>query len=178
MLRLFVGVALPPEQRLMLSTICVGVPGVRWVEPGNYHVTLRFIGEVDEGVAADIDEALMGVRMARFDLAVAGTGWFGPDDKPRVIWAGLDRAAPLGHLHEKVEIALMRIGLAPEGRRYTPHITLGQVKNGNPAEIRRFAAEHNLLRLPGFRVEAFHLIRSYLTKAGSIYEEAAEYPLR
>jgi len=105
-------------------------------------------------------------------------GSFGPDDRPRVLFAGIDRSAPLAQLHDKVENALMRIGLPPEGRRFTAHITLGKVQNGNPIEIRRFAAEHNLLRLPGFRVEAFLLIRSYLTKAGSIYEDIAEYPFR
>jgi RNA 2',3'-cyclic 3'-phosphodiesterase len=178
MLRLFVGIALPPEQRLTLSTLCHGVPGVKWVDPGNYHVTLRFIGEVDEGVAADIDVALAGIRLPRFDLAVAGAGSFGPDDKPRVVYAGVDRSAPLGHLHEKIEATLMRIGLMPEGRRYSPHVTLGYVRGGNPIEIQRFVAAHNLLRLPGFRVGAFTLIRSYPTKAGSIYEDVAEYPLR
>ena len=178
MLRLFVGIALPPEQRLTLSTICRGVPGVRWVDPGNYHVTLRFLGEVDDGVAADIDAVLAGIDLPPFDLAVAGTGLFGPDDRPRTIWAGLDRSAPLGRLREKIEVALMRIGLPPEGRRYTPHVTLGNVQIGNPIELQRFVAEHNLLRLRGFRVEAFHLIRSYLTKSGSIYEDVAEYPLR
>ena len=178
MLRLFVGIPLPPEQRLTLSILCRGVPGVKWVDPGNYHVTVRFIGEVDEGVAAEIDEVLAGVRLPRFELAVAGTGSFGPDDKPRVIYAGLDRSAPLALLHDKVEIALMRIGLPPEGRRYSPHVTLGKIQNTNPIEIRRFVAEHNLLRLPGFRVEAFSLIRSYLTKSGAIYEDVADYPLR
>jgi 2'-5' RNA ligase len=175
MLRLFVGLALPPEQRLTLSVLCRGVPGVKWVDPGNYHVTLRFIGEIDEGVAADIDEALAGIR---FKLAVAGMGSFGPDDRPRVVYAGLDRSEPLAKLHEKIESALMRAGLPPEGRRFTPHVTLGHVKNGNPIEIGRFTAENNLLRLPPFRVEAFNLIRSYLTKAGAIYEDVADYPLR
>ena len=178
MLRLFVGLALPPEQRLTLSILCHGLPGVKWVDPGNYHVTLRFIGEVDEGLAADIDSALAGIRFKPFELAIAGTGSFGPDDKPRVVYAGLDRSEALAKLHEKVETALMRAGLLPEGRRFTPHVTLGQVKNGNPIEIRRFTAENNLLRLPPFRVEAFQLVRSYLTKAGAIYEDVADYPFR
>jgi 2'-5' RNA ligase len=178
MLRLFVGIPLPPEQCLTLSTLCRGLPGVKWVDPGNYHVTLRFIGEVDEGVAADIDTALAGIRMRPFEIAVAGTGYFGPDDKPRVVYAGIDKSAPLGHLHEKVEKAMTWVGLAPESRRYAPHVTLGYVKNGNPIEIGRFAAAHNLLRLPEFPVDAFHLVCSYLTKAGAIYEDVAEYPLR
>ena len=58
MIRLFVGIALPPELRLRLSLLCAGLPGARWVDPGNLHLTLRFIGEVDEGVASDIDAAL------------------------------------------------------------------------------------------------------------------------
>jgi 2'-5' RNA ligase len=178
MLRLFVGLALPPEQKLTLSTLCRGVPGVKWVDPGNCHVTIRFIGAVDEGLAADIDEALAGIRFKPFALAVAGTGSFGPDDRPRTLYAGLDRSEPLAKLHEKIENALMRAGLLPEGRRFTPHVTLGNVQNGNPIEIRRFVAENNLLRLPSFEVEAFHLVRSYLTKAGSIYEEVADYRLR
>ena len=178
MLRLFVGIALPPEQRLTLSILCRGLPGVKWADPGNYHVTVRFIGEVDEGVAADIDEVLAGIRLPRFELAVAGTGSFGPDDRPRVVYAGLDRSQALGQLHDKVDMALMRIGLPPDGRRYSPHVTLGKVQNGNPIEIRRFVSEYNLLRLPAFRVEAFQLVRSYLTKAGAIYEDVADYPLR
>src|SRR5271168_1145066 len=108
MLRLFVGIALPPAQCLVLSTICRGVPGVKWVDPGNYHVTLRFIGEVDEAVAIDIDASLARIRMARFDLAITGTDSFGPDDKPRVVFAGLGRSPELSHLHEKIESALMR----------------------------------------------------------------------
>jgi RNA 2',3'-cyclic 3'-phosphodiesterase len=178
MLRLFVGIALPPEQCLGLSAICLGIPGVKWVDPGNYHVTLRFIGDVDEGMAGDIDGALTAIRLAPFDLAIAGCGHFGPEDKPRVLFAGLDRSSALQHLHDKVEGVLMRLGLPPEGRRFTPHVTLGAVRGGNPIEIGRFLATHSLVRLPAFRVEAFHLVRSYLTKAGSIYEDVAQYRLR
>jgi RNA 2',3'-cyclic 3'-phosphodiesterase len=178
MLRLFAGLALPPEQRLTLSTLCHGVPGVSWVDAANFHVTLRFIGDVDEGMAADIDDRLATIKFPRFELSIAGMGLFGPDDKPRTIWAGLDRAAPLPQLRDKIDHALMRAGLPPEGRRFAPHVTLGHVRNGSPIAIQRFVAEHNLLRLPGFEVESFQLIRSWPTKAGSIYEDVAAYPLR
>jgi 2'-5' RNA ligase len=178
MLRLFAGIALPPEHKLQLSTICHGESGIRWTDPGNFHVTIRFIGEVDEGVAADIDAALTGIRMAGFDLSIAGIGTFGPADKPRLIYAGLDKAPALAQLHDKVEMALMRAGLPPEGRRFTPHITLGTMRNADPIAVARFVATHNLLRLPPFRVDRFELIRSYLTKSGAVYEDVAEYPLR
>ena len=58
MLRLFVGIEFPPELKLRLSLLCTGVPGASWVDPGNFHLTLRFIGEITEDVAADVDEAL------------------------------------------------------------------------------------------------------------------------
>src|ERR1700722_13094328 len=106
MLRLFVGIGLTPELRLRLSTLCNGVPGARWVDAGNLHVTLRFIGEVDEGAASDIDEALQQIRAPRFSLALAGVGHFGM----RMLWAGVDRNPALFHLQDKVESAIVRLG--------------------------------------------------------------------
>ena len=69
MLRLFVGIGFPPELKLRLSLLCSGVPGAKWVDPGNFHLTLRFIGEIGEDVAADIDDALSRLRARRFTLA-------------------------------------------------------------------------------------------------------------
>ena len=83
MLRLFVGIEFPPELKLRLSLLCTGVPGARWVDPGNFHLTLRFIGEITEDLAADVDEALAGVKAARFPLLLAGTGVFGGTGRTR-----------------------------------------------------------------------------------------------
>jgi len=177
MLRLFVGIDLPPETKLALSTIARGLAGVKWVDPGNYHVTLRFIGEVDEGVATDIDEALADVRGRRFGLSIAGIGLFGSEDKPRVLYAGVERSAPLADLRDRVGQALGRAGLAPDGRHFTPHVTLANIRAGKPADLGRYLESHNLLRLPEIAVDRFQLVQSYLTKAGSHYEAAAEYLL-
>src|SRR5436190_24207034 len=110
MLRLFVGIGFPPELKLRLSLLCSGVPGAKWVDPGNLHLTLRFIGEVGEDVAADIDEALARVRARPFTIQLAGTGVFG-GGKPRTLWAGIERQPGLGALHDKIEQALVRAGL-------------------------------------------------------------------
>jgi 2'-5' RNA ligase len=177
MLRLFVGIDLPPEIKLALSVIAVGLPGVKWVDPGNYHVTLRFIGEVDEGVAADIDEALAGIKARRFGLNVVGVGLFGSEDKPRVLYAGVERAPLLVELRDKVGQALGRAGVPPEGRHFTPHVTLANIRAGNPVDLGRYLEANNLLRLPEIAVDRFQLVQSYLTKAGSLYEAAADYPL-
>jgi 2'-5' RNA ligase len=176
MLRLFVGIALPPQRKLALSTICLGLPGVKWVDPGNYHVTLRFIGEIDEGTAADIDAALATIRQRGFALTVAGLGAFGPPEKPRLLYAGLDKAPELIRLQEKIDTKLARLGLPPEGRRFTPHVTLAKAMAANPLDIARFIAAHQPLRLAEFPVDGFQLVQSHRTKAGAIYEDVAEYP--
>jgi 2'-5' RNA ligase len=180
MLRLFVGIALPPELKLRLSLLCSGMPGAKWVDPGNLHVTLRFIGEVDEGVAADIDEALAQIRAPKFELSVAGIGTFGTGSKARMLWAGVEKNPGLLHLHDKVESALIRIGLEPEARRYTPHVTLARLKylpDSSVARLQSYLGEHALFRAQPFTVDRFSLVASYLTKSGPIYEDEAEYPL-
>jgi 2'-5' RNA ligase len=173
MLRLFVGIALPPELKLRLSLICSGVPGARWVDPGNYHLTLRFIGEVDEGVASDIDAALLQIRAPRFDVTVTGVGRFGD----RMLWVGVDKSPPLFHLRDKVESALVRLGLAAETRRYAPHVSLARLRNPSEAKLQAFLQEHALFRADPFAVDHYSLVASYLTKSGSIYEDQADYPL-
>jgi 2'-5' RNA ligase len=174
MLRLFVGIEIPPELKLKLSLLCAGVPSARWVDAGNFHVTLRFIGEVDEGAAADIDEALAQIRAPRFSVALAGVGHFGT----RQLWAGVERNPALTHLHEKVESAIVRLGFEPEGRRYAPHVTLARLRGPPDPHIQSFLAEHALFRAEPFAVDRFSLIASYLTKSGSIYEDQADYELR
>src|SRR5690242_15410354 len=113
MLRLFVGIGLPPELKLRLSVMMSGLPGAKWVDSGNLHLTLRFIGEVDEGLAGDIDAALQLVRAQRFELELAGVGQFGAGEKTRQLWVGVERSEKLLALHEKVEHGLERCGLPP-----------------------------------------------------------------
>ena len=172
MLRLFVGIALPPELKLSLSLLQGGLSSARWVDAGNYHVTLRFIGEVGEGMAGDIDDALSRVRARRFDLTLAGVGSF----SGRELWVGVERGEALFHLRDKVESALVRLGLEPEGRRYSPHVTLARLKGKEP-RLENYLQSHALYRAPPFTVERFDLVASYQTKSGSIYEDQAEYPL-
>jgi len=173
MLRLFVAVALPPELKLSLSLLASGLPGAKWVDPGNYHLTLRFIGEIDEGQAEDVDAALNHIRAHRFDVALATVGHFGL----RQLCVGVERSDALQHLHAKIESALSRLGFAPEDRRYTPHVTLARLKGTSEARLQAYLAQHALYRAPPFRVERFSLIASYLTKSGAIYEAQADYPL-
>jgi 2'-5' RNA ligase len=176
MLRLFVGIGFPPELKLRLSLLCSGVPGARWVDPGNFHLTVRFIGEIGEDVAADIDDALSRLRARRFTLQLAGTGVFG-GDKPHSLWAGVERTPELLGLRDKVEQSLIRAGLPPEPRKFAPHVTLARLRNPPLDKLHEFLVAHAQFRAEPLPVEGFSLIASFQTKAGSVYEGQAEYPL-
>lgn len=177
MLRLFVGIGFPPELRLRLSLLCTGLPGARWVDPANLHLTLRFIGEISEDVAADIDDALRRLRARRFSLQLAGTGVFG-GERPRNLWVGVEKSPELSGLRDKIEQALTRAGLPPEPRKFAPHVTLARLNNPPIDKVAEFLAAHAGFRATPLAVEAFSLVASYPTKAGSIYEDQADYPLR
>ena len=177
MLRLFVGIGFPPELKLRLSLLCSGLPGAKWVDPGNFHLTLRFIGEIGEDVAADIDDALSRLRARHFTLQIAGTGVFGGGEKPRSLWAGVERSPELAGLRDKVEQALIRIGLPPEPRKFSPHVTLARLRDPPLDKLRDFLVAHAQFRADPLRVEGFSLIASFQTKSGSVYEDQADYAL-
>src|SRR5579885_2513616 len=157
MLRLFVGIGFPPDLKLRLSLLETPIPGARWVDAGNLHLSLRFIGEVGEGTAA-------------------GIGVFG-GDKPRTLWVGVERQPELAALHDKIEHALVRAGLPPEPRKFAPHVTLARLNNPALDRLGLFLQREARFRAPPLAVDAFSLIASFQTKSGSVYEDQADYPL-
>jgi RNA 2',3'-cyclic 3'-phosphodiesterase len=176
MLRLFVGIEFPPDLKLRLSLLETRLPGARWVDAGNLHLTLRFVGEVDEGMASDIDEALARLRAKPFTLQLAGAGVFG-HGKPHTLWVGVEREPALTHLRDKIEQALIRAGLPPEPRKFSPHVTLARLHNPAMPDLQRFLAGNASFRATPLAVDRFSLIASFPTKAGSVYEDQADYPL-
>ena len=162
---------------MRLSQLCAGVPGARWVDPGNFHLTLRFIGEVGEDLAADIDAALSRLRARPLVLQLAGTGVFGNGGIPKSLWVGVERNPPLAALRDKIEQALVRSGLPPEPRKFSPHVTLARLKHPAPDRIAAFLAASAPLRAEPLEVNSFSLIASLQTKAGSVYEDQADYRL-
>ena len=126
--------------------------------------------------AADIDEALLGGRARRFAVQLAGTGVFG-SGKLRTLWVGAERHPELVVLRDKIERALIRIGLAPEPRKFAPHVTLARLRDPALGQLGEFLCATAQFRAAPLPVEHFSLIASFPTKAGSIYEDQADYPL-
>lgn len=176
MIRLFAGLGLPAEVAARLVSLGGGIPNARWVEARNLHVTLRFIGEVEEGLAAEIDEELAQLSAPAFDLSLTGFGTFGRST-PNHLWAAVDKAPGLLHLQAKVEAALSRLGLVPEGRKYLPHVTLARFKDPPVARVQDFIARNSPFAAGPWPVDHFIMFRSHLGRSGAEYEALAEYPL-
>ncbi len=177
MLRLFVGLGLPESLRDTLAMLERGIPGARWIESDNYHVTLRFIGEVPEDRAEDIDSALGAVRMQPFGLSLAGVGHFGKLRKARSVWVAVETNDALVRLQASVESAVVRAGFRAEERRFRPHVTLARIKGETGHHLANFLSEHGDFRAPPFEVRAFHLYESQLTRHGAMYRVLQSYPL-
>lgn len=176
MIRLFVALQIPDAIRRSLFLLQGGVPGARWSTPEQYHLTLRFIGEVDEAVAGDIDDVLSAVAVPPFTLELAGVGQFG-GKLPRALWAGVRPNSELMHLQRKFETAIQRLGHAAEERKFTPHVTLARLRNSPREKVMEYVAQHSLYSSGAFEVKGFALFSSRLGSAGAVYNVERGYPL-
>src|SRR5690348_1902389 len=145
-MRLFVALELPWELRQRLAFLATGIPGARWVPPENYHLTLRFIGEMPGYRADEVDHALAGLKAPGFPLVLAGIGTFTKGARSTSLWVGVERSPPLEHLQTKIETALQRCGVEPERRRFQPHVTLARLDNAAEGKVVSFVQAHNLFR--------------------------------
>ena len=160
-----------------LSAVAGGLPGARWTRDENFHLTLRFIGDVDEGVADDVDGALLEIDAPPFDVFIAGIGYFGKAKAARSVWAGVETSEPLTRLQQKIESAIQRIGFAGEERKYTPHITLACLKGTPQGRLENFVADHRDFCAGPVHVDTFTLYSSFLSSSGAIYTPEVTYPL-
>jgi len=176
MIRLFVALELPEAVRDRLVALQGGVPGARWATNGQLHLTLRFIGEVAENVGHDVDDALLSIRAPGFELELSGVGEFGGKN-PRALWAGVRANGALLHLQKKVETALQRIGLEPEARKFSPHVTLARLRASPREKVVAFLSHYNLFSSGPFRIDRFVLFSSHQGSGGSVYHAERIYPL-
>jgi 2'-5' RNA ligase len=176
-MRLFVALDLPWPLRDRLGGLATGIFGARWVPRENLHLTLRFIGEVPNWRAEEVDLALHAIRGRSFPLVLAGVGLFEKAGRVTALWAGVDRCPALDHLQAKIETALQRAGLEPERRRFVPHVTLARLDQPANDKITGFVQRNNLFRAEPFAVERFTLFSSQLGKEGSVYTAENDYSL-
>ena len=174
--RLFTGIEIPADIGLQLSTYRGGLPGARWIDPENYHITLRFIGDIDEPTADEIANALARIDRPAFSVALQGLGTFGSRN-PHALYAGVKGSPVLKELQAEQEKIAQRVGLEPERRKFTPHVSLARIKNAAQPDVAAYLAIRGDFRTAAFPVGRFVLLSSRASRGGGPYIMEEAYPL-
>jgi 2'-5' RNA ligase len=174
--RLFTAIPLPATVVEQLSRFREPLPGARWLESENYHLTLRFAGDVDNSTASEFADNLARIQLHGFELQLVGFGVFGGDD-PRVLWAGVSASPALDGLQRANEIAARAAGLPPERRHFKPHVTIARFTSTRLQAVSRFLGRHAGAVSPPFHVDRFLLMSSKPRTGGGPYVIEEEYPL-
>ena len=177
--RLFIAIDLPAAHRTALVALGVPTRGLAWAPPEQLHLTLRFLGDVDETHVADLTAALARVRVEPFVLPVEGLGTFPPRGPAQVLWAGVGHGHPrLFQLRQQIDDALLALGLPVDLRLFHPHVTLARVKrDASPAAVAQFLKQHRDFAAAPLRAEAFNLYASELHPAGAVHTLRQSFPL-
>lgn len=178
-MRLFVAVHVPEEWKeealRVASELSAGGADVKWVPPRNMHLTIKFLGEVEEGLLAPIKDALSVAAegAAPFDAGLAGVGLFPPKGAPRVVWLGVSPGeSGLTALARSVSGALEPLGFEPERRPFVPHLTIGRVRSPEGAGWLREAVKKVRTReCPRARIASVYLMESKLGGSAPVYSE-------
>jgi 2'-5' RNA ligase len=176
--RLFIALTLPPPVRDLLAALAGPLPGVTWTQPGQLHVTLRFLGDVPADRMEPMIARLAAVRVAPFILPIEGIGTFPPNRPPRVLWIGVGSGHPrLFQLRQRVDDALLAAGLQLDVRTFHPHVTLARCTENAAPAVSHWMHLHRTVTPPPFRVEAFDLYASELHSTGAVHTLKQRFPL-
>lgn len=177
MMRLFIGLPIPPSLSDRLAMASGGIQGARWIPRENHHVTLRFIGEVDDPTAEDVHDRLDRIRCGAVPVTVDGLGIFGPSKAPSLLFADVHRSQELMTLQRKIDRAMVGLGLGPDKRKFHPHVSLARLRQPERGRLQRFLEANGSLYAGPFEIDRFTLYRSHLHGSGSLYQPLAEYEL-
>ncbi len=175
--RLFTGLEIPADVAFELDLMRGGIIGSRWIDPQSFHITLRFIGDIDDGLAREIAYELDGVEARPFSVRLKGIDVFG-GNKPHTLYAGVEHGAELRRLRSIHERICQVLGLDADQRKFTPHVTLARLKDPDLGSLRRFLASHSLYKSRLFEVARFVLFSSRPSRGGGPYAVEESYQLQ
>ncbi len=190
LVRSFIAIEIPSEVRAQLAALEEKLkarrhPCVKWVDPQSVHLTLKFLGSVPVDTIPQIVEAATRRTepLSPFSLQIGGTGAFPGWQRPQVVWVGIrGEIARLAALQKELEVALSPLGFPPESRAFSPHLTIGRLRDRASLEDRRrfgqWAQSVELESSPSFEVHALGLMKSELTLNGPVYSKLAAVELK
>lgn len=176
-MRLFIAIEIPDDLKMALGRLRVDIPGAHWVSPEQIHLTLAFLGEVEETTVAPLTGKLASIRAPGFKLSFSGTGCFPNRHRPRVLWIGLEQEPLLQLLASKVCSAVLACGIPQEERPFSPHFTLARLKLPPSGDFDAFLDQQQKQKLPPFTVREFTLFHSRLTPQGAVHIPVRNFPL-
>ncbi len=174
--RLFTALEIPAEIASALTLHRGGLVGARWIEPADYHVTLRFLGDVDRRTAHDVDSFLNDISGQPLTITLNQLGSFG-GDRPRAVFARVQPTPQLSELQADLERLMRRLGLPAESRKFMPHVTLARLRDSSPGDVAHYLAMHPIVRPISFTAKRFALLSSRDSVGGGPYVLEAAYPL-
>ena len=177
--RLFIAIDLPKPACWQLGQLVAAPPrGVRPVRPAQMHLTLHFLGDVEDDRLAALAKAVAEVRHQPFTIAIRGTGVFPPQGRPSVLWAGVADSESLAELHASIGTAIEACGMEIERRPYVPHVTLARLTPAVPrAWVTRLLSETAGFGIAGLPVDRFHLYESQNRDGATEHSVTATFPL-
>jgi len=177
-MRLFIAIEIPDDLIRMIVKLRADIPGARWVPAEQIHLTLAFLGEVDEGAVELLCKRLARIKHSAFTLCFSGTGFFFGHRRPRALWIGLAPEPHLDKLAARVRAAVQTSGIHQEERPFSPHITLARLKLSASRETDAFLDQNSRVYLPPFPVREFTLFKSQLTPQGAVHTALINFPLK
>lgn len=174
--RLFAGIEVPANAGERLARLRGGLIGARWIEPADYHITLRFIGDIDERTADEIDGMMGQIRPRRLRLRLTSLDVMG-GDKPHSLVARVEMTRELAELQADVDRAIRRAGVHADRRRFEPHVTVARVKGMSPFALANYLAAVGFFEPVAFEADRFVLYSARASVGGGPYLVETAYPL-
>ena len=173
--RLFSGIEIPKDLHADLGRLQTGLEGARWIEPHDFHITLRFVGEIDDHIADEFAYFLSAIEFAPLELTLVGMGAFG-GKRPNAVWVGISPNPALDHLHHAHEMAAQKAGLKPETRKFMPHLTLARLRGIGPVQTAHYLETKGLVKFPPITVSQTALFSARPSGGGGPYAVEMTYP--
>lgn len=177
MLRLFTALDPPAAIKQQLLLLRRSMPGARWQNADQMHITVKFIGEVENGLLPEIKEALASIKVDSLTLSFDSVDYFGSNRYPRTLYAKISPNPELTKLNKQIKNALSEIDIKTERQKFKPHITLARLKQTSYQSVGQFIQQEALFKTDGFKVDEFHLFSSKLHPEGSQYFIEDSFPL-
>ncbi len=184
-MRCFIAIDVPGEVKRAISEVIGKVrdplKGMRWVPTEGLHVTLKFLGTVRDDMLSQIEKALSDICAVYqpFSASVRGTGAFPGPTRPNVVWAGMEEPGEMGRLASDIDEAMHRLGFEREERRFSPHLTIGRVKDRRGIDrVMKDLATFKDTFFGTINIEEILLMRSDLKPSGAEYTKVAGFKLK